>query len=271
MKNLQDEKPRVKEYLERVGVTSLRTIVITNWKGKQYRFVPEIELVIDLEKERRGVHMSRLIESIAECIEEEVAIRYNSLEELGRAILEKVKKKHPYKRGEISIKTQLVTPKETPITKKKTFETHDVEVRVYSDNGKYRKILIVRVIGNTLCPHSLENVNGKTHVQRAITELEIETSFEEEIALEDMISLVESCFPSEVYTLLKTKDEKYVVEKMFENPKFVEDVTRDVLDKARKIVAEGKIRVKTISFESIHRHDVLAEVSCRINGKSKNE
>jgi len=74
---------------------------------------------------------------------------------------------------------------------------------------------------------------------------------------------VEGSFPSEVYALLKTEDEVYVVEKMFSNPKFVEDVTRQIIDSARKRFPGCVIKVKTISQESIHRHDVVAEGSAR--------
>ncbi|MCK4491541.1 MAG: GTP cyclohydrolase I FolE2, partial [Candidatus Altiarchaeales archaeon] len=89
---MQNSKPDIEEDLERVGVAGLRTIVVTEWKGKEYRFVPEIELVIDLDKKRKGVHMSRLVEAITESIEEESMIRHGSLEELERDMLERLKK-----------------------------------------------------------------------------------------------------------------------------------------------------------------------------------
>lgn len=84
----------------------------------------------------------------------------------------------------------------------------------------------MRVIGNTACPHAMANNNGKTHIQRAIGELEIRAPFEEEIPLEEMIDVVESSFSHPTYTLLKTVDENAVVQGMFANPKFVEDVAR---------------------------------------------
>ncbi|HEX55068.1 MAG: GTP cyclohydrolase IV [Candidatus Altiarchaeales archaeon] len=259
---MQDSKPEIMKNLDRVGITGLRTIVMTKWKGKRYNFVPDIELTIDLEKEKKGVHMSRLIESVIECIESEIEVRHNSLEELERHILEKLKEKHPYKKSEIEIKTELVIPKKTPVTGKLSMETYDISVKLFYENGEYRKRLRVGVIGNTVCPHAMEKNEGKTHMQRAYSILEIETSYDNEIALEDMIDCVEISFPSRVYTLLKTEDEKYVVKKMFENPKFVEDVTRSILDNAKKRFKNCRIKAKTISEESIHRHNVMAEGSC---------
>lgn len=260
---MQNKKPKIRENLERVGITNLRTIVMTNWKGRKYNFVPEIELTIDLDKKKRGAHMSRLIESITEIIEEEIEIRHGSLEEVERDILKRLKEKHPYRRAQISMKTELVVPKKTPETGKRTMETYDVLVGISHNNGIYTKILRVEVLGNTVCPHAMKNSNGKTHIQRAKGILEIETDYDNEIELEDMIGCVEKAFPSEIYTLLKTEDERHIIQKMFQNPKFVEDVTREILDNAKKKFKGCEILAKTISYESIHRHDVIAEGSCK--------
>jgi GTP cyclohydrolase IV len=256
---MQDNKPRVEEYLERVGVTNLRTIVVTTWQGKKYTFVPRIELTLDLEEKKRGAHMSRLIESITETIEEETNLSHTSLEEVEKSILERLRSKHPYERAQITMDTELVIPKKTPKTGKNTMETHDVSVKVSYDNKKYAKTLKVTVIGNTSCPHAMNQTGGKTHIQRARAALELEMDYNKEVRLEDMVALVEKSFSSEVYTLLKTEDEVYVVEKMFSNPHFVEDVTREILNSAKKEFSNCKIKVKTISEESIHRHDVIAE------------
>ena len=258
---MQDDKPAVQEDLERVGVTNLRTIVLTEWKGRKYTFTPKIELVIDLDRKKRGAHMSRLVESITESIEEEIVLRHGSLEDVGKSILEKLAGKHPYNKAQISMETVLIIPRKTPKTKKTTMESYDINVKVFLENGVYRKILGVGVVGNTVCPHAMEKTGGRSHIQRAAALLELETSYDNAIDLEDMAACVEGVFPSEVYGLLKTEDEIYVVEKMFANPKFVEDVTRGVIDSARKKFPGCRIHVKTISQESIHRHDVIAEGS----------
>lgn len=259
---MQDKKPEIRERLERVGVTGLKTIVMTNWKNRRYNFVPEIELTLDLDKERKGIHMSRLIEAITESIEKEVEIRHGSLEEVEKDILDRVKEKHPFKHAEISMKTDLVIPRKTPTTGKTTMEAYGIEVRLISGDEGYRKILKADVVGNTVCPHALRECGGRSHIQRAVGILEIETGYGNKIDLEDVIECVEDAFPSKVYTLLKTEDEKHVVGEMYEHPKFVEDVTRKILGNAKKRFKDCKIKAKTISEESIHRHDVIAEGSC---------
>lgn len=264
----QENKPKIMEDLEKAGITNLRTLVMINWKGKEYRFVPRITITIDLEKKKKGIHMSRLIESIIETVEEETGERHSSIEELEKHILEHLKGKHTYKRGEIWMETELVVPRKTPVTRKQTMETHDVRIGVFNtnndgDNGKYGKILEVKVIGNTVCPHAIDNW-GKTHIQRALGILEIRTDYDNEVELEDMIRCVEDSFSSEVYTLLKSEDEHWVVDRMFQNPKFVEDVTREILHHAKQRFKDCEIKARTISQESIHRHDVVAEGSGKV-------
>lgn len=258
---MQDKKPEIKERLTRVGVSGLKTIVMTNWKGRRYNFVPEIELTVDLEKDRKGVHMSRLVESITECIEQEIEVRHGSLEEVEKEILERLATRHPFNNAEITMKTDLVVEKKTPKTRKKTMETYGIEAKLIRENKAYRKMLKVTVVGNTVCPHALSECKGKTHIQRALGVLEVETEYENEIDFEDMIDCVEESFPARVYSLLKTEDEKQVVKEMHDNPKFVEDVTRTILKNAKKRFRKAKIRAKTISEESIHRHNVVAEGS----------
>ncbi|ASJ11213.1 GTP cyclohydrolase [Thermococcus sp. P6] len=259
----QEERPEIMERLYRVGITDLRTVAKINWKGKVYTFLPVFEVTIDVPAEKKGIHMSRLVESIteamSEAVEEEVGGAHGSLEELGRCVIRRLEGKHPHRRAEVWIKTHLIIPRETPASGRTTYEPYDVEVGVIKhDDNSFEKVLRVRVIGNTVCPHAMANNNGKTHIQRARGELEVRTAFDEEISLEEMIDVVESSFSHPTYTLLKTVDENAVVQGMYRNPKFVEDVAREIFSKARERF-KGKIHVRVISEESIHKHNVIAE------------
>jgi len=258
-KDTQDEIPEVELGLEKVGVTNVRTLVKTKWRGHSYKFIPRISLTVDLPKKKKGAHMSRLVEAITESIGEESEVTHESLEVLAKSMLVRLSNKHPYLRGEVVLETELVVERETPATGRKTMETHDVVVRVLKENGMYSKKLTVFVVGNTVCPHSMENTGGKPHIQRAIAELSVEADINEKIAFETLIDVCENSFSSPTYTLLKTPDEIEVVEKMHSNPKFVEDVARGILDKAKKIFPKTRIHARVVSHESIHRHDVTAE------------
>jgi GTP cyclohydrolase I len=84
--------------------------------------------------------------------------------------------------------------------------------------------------------------------------------FKKFIWLEDMIELVEACASSEVYSVLKRVDEKCVTERAYSNPKFVEDIVRDV---AQRLMMDENIiwfSVSAENFESIHNHSAYAHV-----------
>jgi GTP cyclohydrolase-4 len=233
-------------------------MIQTVWKGKSYFFSPKIEITIDLDKDHKGVHMSRLVEAIAEAVEEETQKPGGSIEEIERHILDALQRRHPFRRGEVRMETDMTLQRRTPVSGRTTMESHRIEVTVIKDGSKYAKRLKATVLGNTVCPHSMVTC-GKPHIQRAVGELEVETSYADNVELEEMVGCIEKSFSSEVYTLLKTEDERHVVEKMHRNPKFVEDVAREMLEGAKKRFKKAKIRSRVISNESIHRHDVIAE------------
>lgn len=257
MTETQDRVPREKYSLDCVGVTNLKTLVKTNYKGRLYRFVADVTLTINLPDDKKGAHMSRLIEAVTESVESESKKTHESLEALGAEILGDLKKRHPHTSGSIRLETDLIVYSKTPATGKDTMESHRVAARVYTYNEGLRKELSVTVLGNTVCPHSMQYA-GKPHIQRAIGTLSVDTGYANPVDLEDMIGMVEESFSSPVYTLLKTQDEAEVVKKMYENPLFVEDVARKMLENAGKI-PDAQIKSKAISQESIHRHDVMAQ------------
>jgi GTP cyclohydrolase IV len=256
----QDRLPKVKEMIDRVGISGLRSgLKLANNSAETF-FTAEIDLFIDLDNERKGIHMSRLVESINEVISKGSRKPKESFESLGVDILGELKKRHKYSNGEITIRTTLLLRRHTPVTNKPTDEPYDVTVAIIAKGENFFKNLRVRAIGNTLCPHSLETTKGKAHVQRAEVELEVEVPIKEEIRLEELIEICEKSFSSPTYTVLKTNDEAAVVEEMFKNPKFVEDVARDCFRQAKNLKFKGKVKIRATSFESIHKHNAISEI-----------
>ena len=96
------------------------------------------------------------------------------------------------------------------------------------------------------------------HNQRAMVSVKITYSEEEHIWIEDLVNDIEKCASSELYPLLKREDEKYVTEHAYENPKFVEDVLRDVVLLLRKNDVIDSFEVECESIESIHNHSAWA-------------
>jgi GTP cyclohydrolase IV len=256
----QDRLPKVKETIDRVGIAGLRTGLKLTTNSTETYFTAEIDLFIDLDTERKGIHMSRLVESINEVISKSSRQPKDSFENLGMDILRELKKRHKYSNGEIAIKTTLMMRRHTPVTNKPTDEPYDITVGVICRGDSFYKNLRVKAIGNTLCPHSLETTRGKAHVQRAEVELQVEVPIDEEIRLEELVEICEKSFSSPTYTVLKTNDEAAVVEEMFKNPKFVEDVARDCFRLAKNLNFKGRVKIRATSFESIHKHNAISEI-----------
>ena len=256
----QDRPPKIRETIDRVGISGLRTELKLATNSSETYFTAEIDLFIDLDTERKGIHMSRLVESINEVISKGSRQPKDSFERLGVDILTELKKRHKYSTGEIVIRTTLFLRRHTPITNIPTDEPYDVTVGVIARGKSFFKNLRVRAIGNTLCPHSLETTKGNAHVQRAEVDLQVEVPIEEEIRLEELIEICEKSFSSPTYTILKTNDEAAVVEEMYKNPKFVEDVARDCFRLAKNLNFKGKVKIHATSFESIHKHNAISEI-----------
>ena len=87
------------------------------------------------------------------------------------------------------------------------------------------------------------------------------TRFKKFIWMEDMIELVEQSASCDVFSILKRVDEKYVTEKAFSNPKFVEDIVRDIAQRLKEDDNITWFKVSAENFESIHNHSAYAEIT----------
>ena len=132
-------------------------------------------------------------------------------------------------------------------------------IGVSDAEGKIDLVSEVIVPISSVCPCSKEISDAGAHNQRG--EVRLSTRFNKFIWLEDMIELIEEAASCDVYSILKRVDEKHVTEKAFENPKFVEDIVRDI---AMKLKQDDNITWFTVSaenFESIHNHSAYAEIT----------
>jgi GTP cyclohydrolase I len=126
-------------------------------------------------------------------------------------------------------------------------------------NGRRNDFLVgITVPVTTVCPCSKEISSVGAHNQRSIVKLKLK--FKKFFWIEDIIKLVEESASSEVYSLLKRPDEKYVTEKAFGKPMFVEDVVRSVAEKLNKTNNIISYRVEAENIESIHNHSAYAYI-----------
>ncbi|MFX0107032.1 MAG: GTP cyclohydrolase, FolE2/MptA family [Candidatus Hodarchaeota archaeon] len=265
----QNEHPKHRIQLSKVGVKDLKTFIITERSGLRHHLIPRVEFTIDLPADTKGVHMSRLVESMTEVISEEFSV-YPSVEELQIRILEGLSQKHPFNRGEIRFDFEFGYATRTPESKKRTWEVCDISASTLLKNGlNFIHDVSVRVVGNTVCPHCMANNEGLTHMQRAEGMLRVSGKTDQIPNYGAMIEVIEHSFSSPTYSLLKLEDEMYVTKQMHDNPLFVEDVCRNILQHAKdKFEAQTlEMFAEARSLESIHKHDVIAQGRIVTNGE----
>jgi GTP cyclohydrolase FolE2 len=247
--DVQNERPENEIELEKVGIESLKKFVMIKRPSKTYHIIATINSYITLPSNLRGAHMSRFIESI-----NDIPAEANSIEELAEIISKNALKRHKldcYTEVSSDLPFERVRPngeKESAIAR--------MFARFSTRNNK--KSVGVSVTGVLACPCAKEICGGLTHNQRGVLTVEIDTS-ENSVELLDIVGMGLQSFSAPTFSLLKRPEEKAIVEKIHRNPKFVEDVVRDCVQLLREKYLGRYCRVKCVSFESIHDHDVCSE------------
>jgi GTP cyclohydrolase I len=118
----------------------------------------------------------------------------------------------------------------------------------------------VRVPVKSLCPCSKEISDYGAHNQRSEVTVVAELDVDSMLSVETLIRTVESQASCELWGLLKRPDEKYVTERAYDNPKFVEDLVRDVATSVRSLPGVISFTVEAENFESIHNHSAWARI-----------
>ncbi|MBU2551684.1 MAG: GTP cyclohydrolase I FolE2 [Proteobacteria bacterium] len=247
VQNLKDER-RID--IDKVGVKNIRypITVLDRANGKQ-RTVASVNMYVNLPHLYKGTHMSRFIEILSEYRQE------ISLENLS-TILDEMKRRLNAESAHMELTFPYFIEKRAPVTNTPGLMEYNCTF-TGSLNHKGRDIIVeVAVPITTLCPCSKEISQAGAHNQRG--EVRLAIRFTKFIWIEDIIRLVETSASSEVFSLLKRGDEKYVTESAYENPMFVEDVVREI---ALKLDLDENITwfsVAAENFESIHNHSAYA-------------
>ena len=264
----QNERPKHRIQLSKVGVKNLKTFVITERSGIRHHILPKVDITIDLPAELKGVHMSRLVESMTEELSDQFRV-HSSIEHIQMKILEGLSKKHSFKRGEVKFEFEFGYESHTPVSRKRTWEVCDVTAITTMEEGKpFMHDVEVKVIGNTVCPHCMANNEGLTHIQRAFGKLRVVGKIDDIPTYGTMIEIIERSFSSKTYSLLKLEDEVHVTKEMHDNPLLVEDVCRNILQHAKNKYNDRDLEMfaEARSLESIHKHDVIAQGRVLSNG-----
>lgn len=240
--------------IQKVGVKNVEVPLCVQRKNDSDQVVSaKARLSVSLPDNYKGTHMSRFIEILSEW--EHKKLLGIDIQGCLIEMCEKLKAQ----KAEVKFEFKYFIEKIAPVSKKTSLMGYDCSFKgVYKKSGDYKFILGVKVPVTTLCPCSKEISNYGAHNQRAIITANISYDEKNIVWLEDLIEEIESCASSPVYPLLKRADEKFVTEKAYDNPKFVEDVLRDIVLKFRNHAAINWFELDIESIESIHNHSAWA-------------
>ena len=282
---MQNEKASASFRLTKVGVTGVVKPVQVRRPNRALTLTTTLDVFVDLPPDQKGSHLSRNVEAINEVVDRSVREPVESLEELTDTIARSLLKRHDYATtSEVWAKADYFLERTSPWGRT-SLEPYRLVARTNARRGSrdVERSIGVEVVGMTACPCAMETVRDAlikdhpeiaqwpdgvpiiTHNQRNRTTVIVDEPAGHDIEADELIDVVEGSMSAPTYGLLKRPDEGRLVEMAHRNPKFVEDVVRDVLDRLLKRYPKmpnaTRVRVKSEAEESIHKHNAFAERS----------
>lgn len=236
--------------INKVGIKDLHHPVrVLDRSGGEQHTVARFNMFVDLPHNFKGTHMSRFVE-ILEQNETEISVRSF------KKILIRMRERLEAERGHIEMSFPYFVQKHAPVSGVASLMNYQTTL-IGDCNEKSCEITIkVTVPVTSLCPCSKGISDYGAHNQRS--HLTIAATSGDFVWIEELIDIAEQQASCEVYGILKRPDEKYVTERAYDNPKFVEDIVRDVAVQLNKDERIGKYVVEAENFESIHNHSAYA-------------
>jgi GTP cyclohydrolase-4 len=271
--------------LTRVGVRGVKKPVTVHRPGqKATGVVAAFDLFVDLPRTQKGTHMSRNLEALADLLDEEVAKEAPSLENLCRRLAVRLLDKHDYaSHAHVKAEADYFLTRRNP-GGKPSVEGYRLlaEAEAFRGAGKAKPRTLrrvgVQVVGMSACPCAMETVRHKlaeagtpvpaglaaiTHNQRNRVTLVLGVPGESDVEAADLVQVCAESLSAPTFELLKRGDEGDLVLQAHHNPRFVEDVVREVLHKASRryrSLGDGvTVFVSSEAEESIHKHNAYAE------------
>jgi len=285
-RDVQQTVPVTRASLSRAGVTGLHRIIRITRGGQENLFYAEIDLFADLDPQRMGVHMSRFTDVLEEVADQIALEKSPSIETLAERIAHQVVQSQQAIRSEAHIRAVYPMEKIAPVSGKKMQELYTLVGIAVSSQERSRHIVGVEADGMTVCPCAqdmvrdysrerlLEEGFSKAEVEQVLNAIPIAShnqrgrgtlliGSDQEVQAEDLVAIIEASMSSETYDLLKRPDELFVVNKAHRNPRFVEDVVREMLQNVVDIYYDLPdttfVLAKQMNLESIHKHNAFAE------------
>ncbi len=253
MRDVQNDRDHRNIPIDKVGIKNLRyPIKVMDRKNGFQHTVATLNMYVDLPECYKGTHMSRFVEML-HLVRPEVSLKQIT------ELLARMKRLLNAASAHLEVSFAYFIEKQAPVTGAPGFMDYDCRF-LGSNNQDNKTDLILEVVVpiSSVCPCSKEISEVGAHNQRG--QVKLQTRFKKFIWIEDMVRLVESAASVDVYSVLKRVDEKFVTEKGFNNPKFVEDIVRDIAAALRNDSNITWFSVSAENFESIHNHSAFAHI-----------
>ncbi|MFX0003074.1 MAG: GTP cyclohydrolase MptA [Candidatus Hodarchaeota archaeon] len=308
-KDLQDSGSRIDIPIDKVGIVELEKKVEIVQENKKYSFYPKISALINLPAEQRGIHMSRTSETIEEVINEVIFKPTPTIELVGDRIVKKLMERHPYtSKAEVKLEGKIIVQvrenDERIIQKSYNISSYVKAHQLNSGKIDFNYFIGGSAVGMTVCPCAKElsleyaeevvksrkdiNVSEEdlkkllnilpfsSHNQRSIGTIivQIKDLENHKIDVLDIIGIIEESMSGKIQSVLKRPEEAELVRSAHLKPLFSEDVIREmaknfILRDFPNLEDNFKIKFKIESFESIHPHNVYAELKTTIGELKK--
>jgi GTP cyclohydrolase I len=241
--------------INKVGIKDIRhPFKVLDKSGGVRHTIANFNMYVGLPHNFKGTHMSRFVE-ILNSHEDEISVE--SFETMLREMVARLEAAT----GHLEMSFPYFINKVAPVSGVKSLMDYEVTfIGEIVEGGHYRQTLKVVVPVTSLCPCSKKISARGAHNQRSHVTITATTN--QLVWIEDIVRMAETQASCELYGLLKRPDEKYVTERAYDNPKFVEDLVRDV---AGALNADPRIDayvVESENFESIHNHSAYALIEC---------
>jgi GTP cyclohydrolase I len=248
----QSERDERRLAIQRVGIKDVRYPFVVKVAGEAQATTGSWDLDVMLPAERKGTHMSRFVawlEGLGQ-----VTLDRGSLREQLRAMLQQL---HATE-GRIETRFSFFVRKRAPVSAVQSLLDYQGRWIAETRAGQTAVWAEVAVPVKSLCPCSKEISDYGAHNQRSLVTLRVELL--DEVGWLELVRFAEESASSEIWPLLKRVDEKWITERAYENPKFVEDLVRDVALRLNADPRVGRYAVDVENFESIHNHSAYARI-----------
>ena len=235
-----------------VGIKGVRYPVTIQSGNDRAPTVATFTMTVALPGADKGTHMSRFVELLE--------AQQDALDPQGfRKLVFEMLRRLRAGEGTVEMRFPWFTRKAAPVSKVESLLDYEVTWRGTVRDGHYGLTVHVLVPATSLCPCSKEISDYGAHNQRS--HIGIEVHLADDMSLHELIAVAERSASCQVYGLLKRADEKFVTERAYDNPKFVEDLVRDVAAALARDPRIDGFEVEAENFESIHNHSAFARIT----------